>query len=304
MCHHCERSEAIPLGSGRGVLSGCAILRPSTFEWARRLPMTRFKVWLPQGVIPAVLLPFKPDFSIDAAAYRKHLRDVAAVDGVSALTVNGHSCEVHALNLEEQREVMRLTMDELGDRLPIIAGVYADGSLEAARIARHAEADGAAALLVFPPQSMSMGGQLRPEMALAHFSTIAAATDLPLICFNYTSAGPLGYPHETLLKMADAVPTIRAVKDWCGDPALHERNIRVLQSLPRPVTVLSTHSAWLLSSLVHGCNGLLSGAGSVVAELQVAMFDAVRRNDLAAARKVNDRMHPVVEAFYAPPFLD
>jgi 4-hydroxy-tetrahydrodipicolinate synthase len=82
--------------------------------------MTRFKDWLPQGVIPAVLLPFKPDFSIDAGAYRKHLRDLAAVPGVSALTVNGHSCEVHALNLDEQREVMRLTMDELGDRLPII----------------------------------------------------------------------------------------------------------------------------------------------------------------------------------------
>src|SRR5205085_142476 len=147
--------------------------------------MTNFMDWLPQGVIPAVLLPFKPDFSIDAAAYRKHLHDVAAVDGVSALTVNGHSCEVHACNLDEQREVMRLTMDELGDRLPIIAGVYADGSLEAARITRHAEADGATALLVFPPQSMSMGGQLRPEMALAHFSTIAAATSLPLICFNY-----------------------------------------------------------------------------------------------------------------------
>src|SRR5690242_16902720 len=193
--------------------------------------MTRFKDWLPQGVIPAVLLPFKPDFSIDAGAYRKHLRDVVAVDGVSALTVNGHSCEVHALNIAEQREVMRLTMDELGDRLPVIAGVYADGSLEAARIARAAEVDGAAALLVFPPQSMSMGGQLRPEMALVHFSTIAAATSLPLICFNYSSAGGLGYPHETLLRLVEAVPSIRAVKDWCGDPMQHERNIRALQSL-------------------------------------------------------------------------
>ena len=209
------------------------------------------------------------------AAYRKHLRDVAAVDGISALTVNGHSSEVHACTLDEQREVMRLTMEEVGDRLPIIAGVYADGSLEAARIARMAEAGGAAALLVFPPQSMSMGGQLRPEMALAHFSTIAAATDLPLICFNYPLAGRLGYPHETLLELVETVPSIRAVKDWSGDPMPHERNIRALQSLPRPVTVLTTHSAWLLSSLVLGCNGLLSGAGSVIADLQVALFRAV-----------------------------
>ena len=168
-----------------------------------------------------------------------------------------------------------------------------------------AEAEGAAALLVFPPQSMSMGGQLRPEMAIAHFSTIAAATDLPLICFNYTLAGGLGYPHETLLKLADAVPTIRAIKDWCGDPALHERNIRALQSLPRPVTVLSTHSAWLLSSLVHGCNGLLSGAGSVIADLQVATVRGGARATISPrARAINDRIYPLVEAFYAPPFLD
>jgi len=266
--------------------------------------MTSFKDWQPRGVIPAVLLPFKPDFSVDETAYRKHLRDVAAVAGISALTVNGHSSEVHACTVDEQREVIRITMDELGGRLPIIAGVYADGSLEAARIARLAEADGATALLVFPPQSMSMGGQLRPEMALAHFSTIAAATSLPLICFNYSLAGGLGYSHETLLRLVEAVPSIRAIKDWSGDPMQHERNIRGLQNLPRPVTVLTTHSAWLMSSLVLGCNGLLSGAGSVIADLQVALFDAVRSGDLVRAQTINDRIYPMAQAFYAPPFLD
>ena len=266
--------------------------------------MTKFKDWLPHGVIPAVLLPFKPDFSIDEAAYRRHLRDVAAVNGISALTVNGHSCEVHACTVDEQREVMRVTMDELGDRLPIISGVYADGSLDAARIARLAEADGAAALLVFPPQSMGMGGQLRPEMALTHFSTIAAATSLPLICFNYSLAGGLGYPHETLLRLVEGVPSIRAVKDWSGDPMIHERNIRGLQTLPRPVTVLTTHSAWLMSSLVLGCNGLLSGAGSVIADLQSELFKAVQGNDLARARAVNERIRPMAQVFYADPFVD
>jgi 4-hydroxy-tetrahydrodipicolinate synthase len=266
--------------------------------------MTRFKDWTPQGVIPAVLLPFKPDFSIDEAAYRKHLRDLAAVRGISALTVNGHSSEVHACSLDEQQEVLRITLDELGDRLPIVVGIYADGSLEAARIARMAETGGASALLIFPPQSMSMGGQLRPEMALTHFSTIAAATDLPLICFNYSLAGGLGYPHATLLRLAEAVPSIRAIKDWSGDPMVHERNIRALQSLARPITVLTTHSAWLMSSLVMGCNGLLSGAGSVIAELQVALFEAVRADDLARAREINARIYPLAQAFYGPPFLD
>jgi 4-hydroxy-tetrahydrodipicolinate synthase len=106
------------------------------------------------------------------------------VAGLSAITVNGHAPEVHACTFEEQQRLLAFSLDEVGDRLPLINGIYADGSLEAARLARMAEAEGAAALLVFPPGSMSMGGRLRPEMALRHFEIIAEATDLPIILFQ------------------------------------------------------------------------------------------------------------------------
>jgi 4-hydroxy-tetrahydrodipicolinate synthase len=266
--------------------------------------MPRFASFVPAGVIPACLLPFDDDFAIDARAYRGHLRDVAAVPGLAAITTNAHSSEVHACSLDEQRQVLDLTMDEIGDRLPVVAGVYADGSLAAAEIAGMAERAGAAALLVFPPNSMSMGGHLRPEMALAHFRRIADASGLPIILFQYSQASGLGYPLATLLAIADAVPSLRAIKDWSNDAMLHERHIRTLQGLARPVNVLSTHSAWLMSSLVLGCRGLLSGAGSVIADLQAALWRAVEAKDLVAAQAVNDRIYPLTQAFYAPPFLD
>ena len=266
--------------------------------------MSKIRDYVPQGVIPATLLALHEDFSIDFPSTRKHLRDVAAVDGLSAVTVNGHSSEVHACGFDEQRQLLEASNDEIGDRLPIISGIYADGSAKAARLARMADQAGASALLVFPPNSIGMGGYLRPEMAEAHFHAIAAATDLPLILFQYPEKSGVQYPFETLLRLVEAVPSIRAIKDWCGDPAQHEMNIRVLQSLPRPVNVLTTHSAWLMGSLVLGCNGLLSGAGSVIADLQVALWRAVQSNDLAAARALNDRIHPMTSAFYAPPFVD
>lgn len=266
--------------------------------------MRSFPSYRPEGVIPATLLAFHDDFGIDEAHSRKHLSDVAATAGISAITVNGHASEVHACTFAEQQRVLAFSLEETGDRLPLISGVYADGSLQAAEIARMAEREGAAALLVFPPNSMAMGGQLRPEMALAHFKTIAAATDLPLIVFQYPMTTGLGYPFETLLKIIEEVPTVRAVKDWCNDAALHERHIEVLQSLPRPVTLLSTHSAWLMASLTLGANGLLSGAGSVVADLQVALFDALKAGDLVTAKALNERYRPVAQAFYRPPFLD
>ena len=258
----------------------------------------------PRGVIPATLAAFNDDFSLDMAGTLKHLRDVAATEGISAITVNGHASEVHACSFEEQQRLLEASLEAVGDRLPLVSGVYADGSLEAARIARMAERAGASALLVFPPNSMSMGGQLRPEMALAHFRTIAEATDLPIILFQYPMASNLGYPLETLLKLCAAVPSIRAIKDWCNDPMLHERHIRSLHALPRPVSVLTTHSSWLMASLTLGPDGLLSGAGSVIADLQVALFRAVQARDLERAQAINDRIYPLAQAFYVPPFLD
>jgi 4-hydroxy-tetrahydrodipicolinate synthase len=266
--------------------------------------MPRFPDFVPQGVIPATLLALNEDLSIDRAATRRHLRDCALVPGVSAVTVNGHASEVHGCSFEEQERILADSLDEVGDRVPLISGVYADGSIEAARIGAMADRLGASALLVFPPQSMTMGGQLRPEMALAHFQRIADATDLPIICFQYPMSSGLGYPFDTLLRLFEQVPSVRAIKDWCNDPMLHERHIRTFQHLPRPVNVLTTHSGWLMASLALGANGLLSGAGSVIADLQVALFRAVKAGKLREAQALNDRMYPLVQVFYAPPFLD
>lgn len=266
--------------------------------------MPRFKDDLPHGVIPATLLALHDDLTIDERGTRRHVRDVAATPGLSAVTVNGHASEVHACSLEEQERILDITMQEIGDRLPVISGVWADGSAAAAKIARMAEAGGASALLVFPSQVFSMGGQLRPEMAIAHFSSIAAATSLPLIVFAYAERSTLSYPLDTLVRLAEAVPSIRAIKDWSNDPMLHERQIHVLQSLARPVNVLTTHSAWLMASLTMGCNGLLSGSGSIIPDLQVALWQAVQAGDLHRARMINERIYPLAQAFYAAPALD
>jgi 4-hydroxy-tetrahydrodipicolinate synthase len=223
------------------------------------------------------------------------------VPGVSAITVNAHASEVASCTFEEQRRVLEISREELG-ALPIVHGVYADGSLEAARIASMAAAGGASALLVFPPNIYYFGQ--RPAMALEHFKRIADATDLPLIAFQYPLAGGYGYPLDTLERIADEVPSVRAIKDWCANPQLHERHIRVLQSRPRPVNVLTTHSSWLLSSLALGCAGLLSGSGSVIADLQAQLFRAVQAGNLEEAKRVHERITPTAEVFYAEPWVD
>ncbi len=264
--------------------------------------MKRFPGDIPAGVIPACILPFHDDLSLDLKSFAKHLQHTAAVPGLTAITINAHSTEVGSCTLEEQRQVMDAAVDAVGDKIALVHGIYAEGSLEAARIAKQATQGGAAALLVFPPGPFTMGQN--PDMVLAHFKRIADVSDLPLIAFQYPLAGGQGYPRETLDRLLDEVPTVRAIKDWCNNPPQHERQIVELQSRSRKVNVLSTHSAWLFSSLVLGCNGLLSGSGSVIADLQSELFQAVQANDLAKARAVNDRIRPLAQVFYAGPAVD
>ena len=102
-------------------------------------------------------------------------RDVAAIEGLSAITINAHSTEVASCSFDEQRRVLDIAQDEIGGRLPIVNGVWADGSLEAARIARMAEEGGASALLVFPPAPFTLGQS--PAMAIEHFKRIADAIE-------------------------------------------------------------------------------------------------------------------------------
>jgi 4-hydroxy-tetrahydrodipicolinate synthase len=264
--------------------------------------MPHASAYTPHGVIPAVLLPFDSDLAIDEASFRKHLRDVGATPGISAITVNAHSTEVASCTFQEQRRVLEIAKDEIGERIPIVNGIWADGSLQAARIAKMAAQGGASALLVFPPGPFTLG-QSR-EMVLAHFNRIADATDLPLIVFQYPLATGQGYPKDTLLQLCQEVPSIRAIKDWIGNVPHHEWHIRRLQNLPRQVHVLTTHSSWLFSSLVLGCNGLLSGSGSVIPDLQAQLFHAVQANNLVEARRLNDRIEPLARCFYADPWVD
>src|SRR5215467_7665325 len=194
--------------------------------------MPRHASYVPHGVIPAVLLPFDNDFAIDEASFRKHLRVVAAVEGLSAVTINAHSTEVASCTFDEQRRVLEIAQDEIGARLPLVNGIWADGSIEAARIARMATQGGASALLVFPPAPFTLGQS--PAMALTHFKRIADASDLPIIAFQYPLATGQGYPNETLLRMVEEIPSICAIKDWAGTVQQHEWHVRTLQSLPKP----------------------------------------------------------------------
>jgi len=260
--------------------------------------------YIPHGVIPAVLMPFQADMEIDQPAYRSHVRDLAGTDGVTGLVINGHAAEVHTLSFDEQKLALDLTREAAGEQMPIICGVYSESTLHAQKVARMAQAGGAACLLAFPPNVLMFRGEDRPELFVDYYKALADATSLPIIVFQFPKWTGLQLAFDTLLEVCETIPQVVAIKDMCSDPALHEKQIRTLHALSRPVNVMTTHSSWLMGSLPMGVKGIISGAGSVIANLQVALFDAYQQQDMARADAVGKRVYAAVQAFYAQPYID
>jgi 4-hydroxy-tetrahydrodipicolinate synthase len=255
------------------------------------------------GVMPANLLPFTADLAIDEPAYRAHLRWLADTEGVTGIVANGHAAEVSSLGRDERRRALAIALEEIGDGCPVVAGVYTDGTREAVELARDARAEGAAGVLVFPPTLFMWGAQLKPDMALRHFSEIAEKAGVPMIVFEYPPASGIGYAPETLARLAE-IPLVAGVKDWSNDIVAFERNLRALRATGRPVAMLSSFTMSLMATFLLGADGAISGMGSVAADLQARLFAACQKGDLEEARRLNDRLDPLVRVFYAPPFVD
>jgi 4-hydroxy-tetrahydrodipicolinate synthase len=254
------------------------------------------------GIMPANILPFKADLSVDEPAYRKHLRWLADTPGVTGLVVNGHAAEVASLSREERRRTLAIALDEVAGACPIVAGVYTDGTAEAVELAQDARAAGAAGVLLFPPTLFMWGAQAKPDMVLRHYTEVATV-GLPIIAFEYPPASGIGYSPETLARIAQ-IPQVAGVKDWSNEIVAFEQNLRAIRATGRPVAILSSFTMSLMASFLLGADGAISGMGSVTADLQAELFAACQKGDLDGARRINDRLEPLVRVFYAPPFVD
>ncbi|HLG72277.1 MAG TPA: dihydrodipicolinate synthase family protein [Chloroflexota bacterium] len=254
-----------------------------------------------RGSIPANILPLNDDFSIDEVSYRRHIDWLASQEGIGGITCNGHAAEVSALSRDERRRAAALAVETVNGRVPVISGIYAENYLQAIPYARDAQAEGASGLLIFPPNALVFGG--KPEMAIRHFAEIADAVPLPLVLFMYPAYTRMQYELETLVRICE-IPTVAAVKEWSLDIRVYERNLRAVRSLGRPISMLSSFSTNLLPSLALGADGILSGHGAVIADLQASLLAHAWAQDWPAAASVYERIQKLTAVVYRDPMVD
>jgi 4-hydroxy-tetrahydrodipicolinate synthase len=252
-----------------------------------------------RGSLPASLCPFRPDFSVDEEAFASHVRWLVEASKGGGVVCNGHAGEVASLTRKERKRVVEVAVREAKGKAPVVSGVYTDSPPEAVEFARDAEAAGASAILLFPPPVFGGGGNRAEAMVLGFAQSVASAVGVGVVIFQFPVAG-LGYPTELLLRLME-IPNVVGVKEGSDHLPTFERNLRAIKKARPEVSVLTTNNTMLFSSTALGADGILSGSGSVVADLHAELFEAVHRGDLRAARAVNDRIWPLTQVFYCDP---
>ncbi len=255
-----------------------------------------------RGSLPASLCPFRPDLSVDEDAFGAHVRWLVEASRGGGVVCNGHAGEVGSLTRQERKRVVEIAVREARGKAPVVAGVYTDSPPEAVELARDAEAAGASAILLFPPPVFGGGGNRTEAMVLPFARTVSAAIGIGVVIFQFPIAS-LGYPTELLLRLLD-IPNLVGVKEGSDHLPTFERNLRAIKKARPEVSVLTTNNTMLFASTALGADGILSGSGSVVAELHAELFEALDKGDLAAARAVNERIWPLTQVFYCEPFVN
>lgn len=248
------------------------------------------------GIHAATICPLRPDFAIDEAALADHVAGVMAAAGVRGLLINGHAGENAQLTGAEKRRVIEVVRERLGPQAFLTSGVYSENSLEAAAMAAEAEAAGADALLVFPPNGWGLGQDR--DVVLAHHRSIAAATALPLLIYQApVTSGRMAYPVATLCALSE-LPAVAGVKEGSWEVAAYEENRRAAKAARPDLAVLGSGDEHLLVSYLIGSEGSQVSLAAVTPEPVVALWNAACAGDWVRAREWHDVLYPLAAAIY------
>ncbi len=241
------------------------------------LPTARFG-----RVLTAMITPFDSDGRIDLDGAQQLARWL--IDhGSDGLVVNGTTGESPTLSSAESVDLFRAVRQAVD--APVIAGTGSNDTAHAIRQSEAAAGIGVDGLLVVAPY-YNKPSQAGLEQ---HFRMIAAATGLPVILYDIPGRTGRKVDTSTIVRLAEDVPSIVALKDASGSPG--ETSVLIADA-PDDFEIYSGDDNLTLPLLAVGACGSISVASHWAGEEIHAMFDAFDAGDVALARSINQRLLP------------
>lgn len=240
------------------------------------------------GALTALITPFR-DGVVDHGALERIVDDQIA-NGINGLVPCGSTGESATLTHDEHLEVIKLVVERVRGRVPVIAGTGSNSTAEAIRLTRGAKEAGAdAALLISPYYN-------RPtqEGIYRHYRDIAEATRFPLIVYNIPGRTASKIEASTLARLAE-LPDIAGLKEATG--SLDECQ-EVIRRCGDALPIYAGDDVLTLPMMAVGGIGVISVVSNCAPKAWVEMVDAIRRNDWADARRRTYALLPLLRTLF------
>jgi 4-hydroxy-tetrahydrodipicolinate synthase len=238
-----------------------------------------------RGIIPPAVTPMQANEDLDLPRLRATL-DRLLDAGVHGLFVLGTTGEFFALSDDEKQQVVAEAVAHVNKRVPLIAGTGAETTREAVRLSRLAEREGVDAVAVITPYFL----QPTQQELFDHFRRVAESTALPVLLYsNPAMTAGVKFDAGTLARLAE-VPNIVGIKDSFGDLTTL---IEYVRAVPADFAVFQGRDTLIEPALQYGAAGAVPGTANIAPKLPVAIYEAFRRGDHAAARAAQMRFSPV-----------
>ncbi len=239
-----------------------------------------------RGVIPPIITPVDSNENVDEGGLKRVINHVldGGVHGVFVLGSNG---EFYALDFENQKRAVEITVSQVNGRVPVYAGASAITTRGCIRLARMAEEAGADALTVLTPMFINPS---ETEL-FNHFKTIAASTILPILLYNNPDKTTNNISVKLLKRLAE-IDNIVGIKNTSLDFAQTVQYIYETRHLEN-FKVLAGSDYFIYATLAYGGAGCVAGTANVAPALVVDIYNKFEAGDHAGALAAQYQLVPL-----------
>ena len=242
------------------------------------------------GMASAIVTPMKADLSVDYEALGRFI-DFQIENGIDAIVAVGTTGESATLEPAEQKEVIRFTVERVNKRVPVIAGVGTNNTLHVLENVKNACEVGADALLGVTPYY----NKATQNGLIAHFTAVADASTVPVVLYNVPGRTGCNILPKTVAKLAEHEKIV-AIKEATGNMA---QMVEIMALCGDKIDVYSGEDALTVPMMAMGAAGTISVLSNVVPKESVAMTDACKAGDYAAAAALQCKLLPLVNALFS-----
>ena len=241
-------------------------------------------MYVPHGILPAMITPMNADESLNLPALRSQTRRFlnSRVHGLFCLGTNG---EFYCLNKEEKITVMQTVLDEVRGEKPVCVGAGCVTTADTVELAQTAQQLGAQAVSIITPYF----GQVGQEELINHYKSVAAHVDISVILYNIPGRTGNFIAPKTVEQLAK-VPNIVAIKDSSGN---FDNMLQYLEITAREFPVLSGNDSLILSVLQAGGVGGIAGTANLFPNKVADIYNYFKSGDMEQATVLQDGLREI-----------